>query len=92
MDVWGTTLGLPHDLSVNGYRNNTEPDASEVKVITAQVEEKGVLATLAGLFKRQPHYSNSELLTQADQRVAGMSHAVTRQHYLAKLDYYRKDR
>ena len=95
MQLWTSGVQLPGcrmSLLSKRLLEQYGADVSEVKVITAQVEEKGVLATLAGLFKRQPHYSNSELLTQADQRVAGMSHAGTRQHYLAKLDYYRKNR
>ncbi len=49
-----------------------------------------LLSKLSGLFNRSPHYSNQQLLTQADQLVAGISHTRTQQHYQAKLNYYRK--
>ncbi len=104
MQLWTPGLqlsGCRMDLLSKRLLEQYGADVSEVKVITAQVEEKEVksnqakpplLATLAGLFKRQPHYSNSELLAQADQRVASISHEGSRQHYLAKLDDYRKNR
>ncbi len=44
----------------------------------------------AGLLRRRSRYSNSELLAQADQLMAGITHPGTKQRYLAKLAYYRK--
>ncbi len=44
----------------------------------------------SNLLTRRPHYSNPELLAQADQLIAGITQVGAKQHYLAKLAYYRE--
>ncbi len=65
-------------------------DTTEEKQVKSNKAKPQLSATLAGLFKHQPHYSNQELLTQAYHLFAIISHAETKQRYLAKLDYYRE--
>ena len=81
MDSLGKRLLTQYGADVSKVKVVEEKEVKSRETQQTPKTKQTLSTTWGSLFKRQSHYSNQELLTQANQLVAGISHEGTKKRF-----------